>query len=57
MGIDVPLLLSYYSAKLALLLTISQTRPGATQVMNADLFPAVRDSGLFAADPDLGICM
>ncbi|KAI4258556.1 MAG: hypothetical protein LQ352_001191 [Teloschistes flavicans] len=50
---DVPLLLSYYSAKLALLLTISQTRPGATQVMNADLFPAVRDSGLFAADPDL----
>ncbi|KAL9576321.1 MAG: hypothetical protein Q9212_007201, partial [Teloschistes hypoglaucus] len=52
---DVPLLLSYYSAKLALLLTISQTRPGATQVMNADLFPTVRDSGLFAADPDLGI--
>ncbi|KAL9584488.1 MAG: hypothetical protein Q9203_004641, partial [Teloschistes exilis] len=52
---DITLLLSYYSAKFALLLTISQTRLGATQVMNADLFPTVKDSGLFSADPDLGI--
>lgn len=52
---DVPLLLSYYKSKLSLLLTISQTRPGAAQVMNAGFFAAVRTSGLFLADPDLGL--
>ncbi|KAL8984123.1 MAG: hypothetical protein Q9205_001830 [Flavoplaca limonia] len=52
---DISLLLSYYNSKLSLLLTISQTRSGATQVINASLFQTIRDSGLFAVDPDLGI--
>ncbi|KAL9603047.1 MAG: hypothetical protein Q9219_001411 [cf. Caloplaca sp. 3 TL-2023] len=53
---ETPLLLAYYDSKLALLLTLSQTRHGATQVINAGLFQMVRDSGLFSVDPDLGIC-
>ncbi|KAL8716655.1 MAG: hypothetical protein Q9225_006036, partial [Loekoesia sp. 1 TL-2023] len=52
---EIPLLLAYYDSKLALLLTLSQTRYGATQVMNAGLFQMVRESGLFSVDPDLGI--
>ncbi|KAL8703540.1 MAG: hypothetical protein Q9201_003297, partial [Fulgogasparrea decipioides] len=52
---DIPLLLAYYDSKLALLLTISQTRPGATQVVSAGLFQTIRDSGLLSVDPDLGI--
>ncbi|KAL8736026.1 MAG: hypothetical protein Q9166_000588 [cf. Caloplaca sp. 2 TL-2023] len=52
---DVPLLLSYYESKLALLLTLSQTRPGAAQIINAGLFQTIRDSGLFSVDPDLGL--
>ena len=54
-AIDVSLLLSYYEIKLSLLLTISQTRPGAIHVANAGLFQAVRASDLFSVDPDLGI--
>lgn len=38
-----------------LLLTISQSRVGAVYVMNAGLFPAVRASGLFSVDPDIGV--
>ncbi|KAL8700464.1 MAG: hypothetical protein Q9224_000954 [Gallowayella concinna] len=52
---DIPLLLTNYKTKLALLLTLSQTRAGATHVINAGLFPTIRDSGLFSVDPDLGI--
>ncbi|KAL8857537.1 MAG: hypothetical protein Q9178_005865 [Gyalolechia marmorata] len=52
---DIPLLLSYYNSKLSLLLTLSQTRPGATQVINAGLFQTIRYSDLFSVDPDLGI--
>lgn len=54
---DIPLLLSYYEAKLSLLLTISQTRAGAVHIVHAGLFQAVRASGLFSVDPDLGIGM
>lgn len=54
-AIDVSLLLSYYETKLSLLLTISQSRAGAIHVANAGLFQAVRASGLFSVDPDLGI--
>ena len=54
---DIPMLLSYYEAKLSLLLTLSQTRAGAIQIANAGLFQAVRNSGLFSVDPDLGIGM
>ncbi|KAI9703133.1 MAG: hypothetical protein M1836_007698 [Candelina mexicana] len=52
---DVRLLLSYYEAKLLLLLRIAQTRLGATQVLNAGLFQSVRESKLVSVDPDLGI--
>ncbi|KAI9827753.1 MAG: hypothetical protein M1832_004242 [Thelocarpon impressellum] len=52
---DVPLLLSYYEAKLSLLLRVSRTRLGAMHVLNAGLFQSVRDSQLFAIDPDLGL--
>ncbi|KAF1837783.1 hypothetical protein BDW02DRAFT_627713 [Decorospora gaudefroyi] len=52
---QVPLLLSYYDATLALLLRICQSRLGAAYVLNAGLFPAVHDSHLFAIDPDIGL--
>lgn len=51
------MLLAYYDAKLSLLLRISQSKLGAAQVMNAGIFQAVRASGLFALDPDLGLGM
>lgn len=51
------MLLAYYDAKLSLLLRISQSKLGAAQVMSAGLFQAVRASGLFALDPDLGLGM
>ena len=44
-----------YESKLSLLTTISQSRVGAVHVMNCGIFPAVRASGLFAVDPDIGI--
>ncbi|KAL2830034.1 hypothetical protein BDW59DRAFT_170319 [Aspergillus cavernicola] len=52
---DTHLLLSYYESLLSLLQQLCQTKPGATHVLKAGLFQAVRDSQLFAADPDLGI--
>ncbi|KAL8710032.1 MAG: hypothetical protein Q9220_005303 [cf. Caloplaca sp. 1 TL-2023] len=52
---DTSLMLTYYESKFTLLLTLSQTRHGATQIINAGLFQMVRESGLFAVDPDLGI--
>lgn len=52
---DIPTLLSYYETKLALLLSVSQTRSGAVHVMNSGLFQAVRGSGLFSVDPDIGV--
>ncbi|KAL1966846.1 hypothetical protein VTN77DRAFT_3811 [Rasamsonia byssochlamydoides] len=54
---DIPLLLSYYEALLSLLQQLCQTKVGATHVLNAGLFAAVRESQLFAADPDIGIDM
>jgi nuclear pore complex protein Nup205 len=48
-------LLSYYDASLALLLRVAQSRLGAAYVLNAGLFPAVRDSQIFAVDPDIGL--
>ncbi|KAI9851517.1 MAG: hypothetical protein M1838_003471 [Thelocarpon superellum] len=53
--LDLPLLLSYDEAKLSLLVRIAHTRAGATQILHASLFHAVRESGLFALDPDLGL--
>ncbi|KAL5343111.1 nucleoporin Nup186/Nup192/Nup205 [Aspergillus crustosus] len=52
---DTPILLSYYESLLSFLQQLCQTKPGATHVLKAGLFQAVRDSQLFNADPDLGI--
>lgn len=36
-------------------MTITQSRVGAIHVLNAGLFAAIRGSGIFLADPDLGL--
>jgi nuclear pore complex protein Nup205 len=51
----VPALLASYDASLALLLRICQSRLGAAYVLNAGLFLALRDSRIFAVDPDIGL--
>lgn len=45
----------YLSAKLALLLQIAQTRPGAKYILQANLFRALDIAGVFAADPELQV--
>jgi nuclear pore complex protein Nup205 len=52
---QVSALLSYYDASLALLLRICQSRLGAAYVLNAGLFSSIRDSQIFAVDPDIGL--
>ncbi|KAF1921405.1 nucleoporin Nup186/Nup192/Nup205 [Ampelomyces quisqualis] len=52
---QVPALLSYYDASLALLLRICQSRLGAAYVLNAGLFLSIRDSQIFSVDPDIGL--
>ncbi len=52
---QVPVLLSYYDTSLALLLRICQSRLGAAYVLNAGLFPSIRDSQIFSIDPDIGL--
>ncbi|KAI9052231.1 hypothetical protein LZ554_003588 [Drepanopeziza brunnea f. sp. 'monogermtubi'] len=52
---DVDMYLSYCHARLALLLNLSQTRYGASAVLNTGLFHSVKASGFFAIDPDLGV--
>ncbi|KAI3399397.1 hypothetical protein diail_7124 [Diaporthe ilicicola] len=42
-----------WNARLALVLSICQTREGAKHALQANLFAAVEQSGLFAADPEL----
>lgn len=54
-GIEIPLLLSYYESKFLLLLSVAQSRAGAVSLMNSGLFSAVRASGLFSLDPDVGV--
>lgn len=54
---DIPSILLFYKTSLSLLLRISQTRLGATATLNASLFNAIRDSQIFAADPDIGLEM
>lgn len=44
---------NHQDAKLALLLQLAQTRSGAKYVLYANIFRAVEQSGLFAADPEL----
>ncbi|KAI9667275.1 MAG: hypothetical protein M1821_000089 [Bathelium mastoideum] len=50
-------LLQYYHAALALLLRVAKSRAGAPRVVGVGLFSAIRESELFAADPDIGIEM
>ncbi|KAL7626804.1 hypothetical protein AAE478_003578 [Parahypoxylon ruwenzoriense] len=45
----------YLNAKLALLLQLCQTREGAKDVLHANLFRAVEQSGLFSVDPELQV--
>jgi hypothetical protein len=52
---DTSSLLAYYESLLALLQQLSQTKSGATYVLKSGLFDSVRESQLFAADPDIGI--
>ncbi|CAG8240342.1 unnamed protein product [Penicillium salamii] len=52
---DTPALLNYYESLLSLLQRLSQTKNGATCVLNSGLFQAAHASRLFAADPDIGI--
>ena len=51
------MVLGYHNACLALLLRMAQTRNGSIQVFNSGYFNAVRDSEIFATDPDIGIGM
>ena len=51
----IPLVLSHHDASLTLLRTIAQTRLGAAQVSSSGLFSSIRDSGVFSADPDIGL--
>ena len=55
--LDIPSLLASYEAKFALLLSLSQTKAGAVHVVNAGIFSAVQQSGLFSVDPDIGVGM
>lgn len=52
---DIPLLLTYYKTHLSLLQELCQTKVGAEQVLEAGIFLAVKESQLFAIDPDIGI--
>ncbi|KAJ5832576.1 hypothetical protein N7474_000887 [Penicillium riverlandense] len=54
-GSDTSVLLAYYESLLSLLQQLSCTKSGAVHVLKSGLFEAVRDSQLFAADPDIGI--
>lgn len=54
---DTAVLLTYYEALLSVLQQLCQTKSGAIHVLKSGLFEAVRDSRLFAADPDIGIGM
>ncbi|KAI0902476.1 nucleoporin Nup186/Nup192/Nup205 [Annulohypoxylon nitens] len=46
---------NYIDAKLALLLQLCQTREGAKNVLHANLFRAIEQSGLFSVDPELQV--
>ncbi|KAF1990000.1 nuclear pore complex subunit Nup192 [Aulographum hederae CBS 113979] len=46
--------LSFYNSLLAVLLRLSQTRLGATHIVNAGIFQSIHDSEIFSVDPDVG---
>lgn len=47
-------LTTLFEARTHLLLHVSRTRPGASALIDANLIQTLRDSMIFAADPDLG---
>ncbi|EZG11249.1 hypothetical protein H106_00024 [Trichophyton rubrum CBS 735.88] len=53
--LDTAQLLLFYESQLSLLQQLSQTKAGASQLLDAGLFQAVKESQLFSADPDIGI--
>jgi nuclear pore complex protein Nup205 len=53
--LEIPIVLAYHNAFLALILRICQTRIGATQVLHGGLFLAVQESQIFSSDPDVGL--
>lgn len=54
-GQDLATMLSYVHTGLAVLVRASQSTEGATAILESGLFSAVRDSQLFATDPDIGL--
>lgn len=48
-------LLASFQAGLTLLLQLSQDNEGATALLETGIFSAIRESQLFAADPDIGL--
>ncbi|THX07919.1 hypothetical protein D6D18_02066 [Aureobasidium pullulans] len=54
-GQDIATLLSYIHTALSVLLRMSHTNEGAAAILEAGLFSAIRDSQLFATDPDIGL--
>lgn len=52
---DPSALLSYIHTSLTVLLRMSQTPEGCSAILEAGLFSSIRDSQLFAADPDIGL--
>ncbi|PWW71808.1 hypothetical protein C7212DRAFT_302801 [Tuber magnatum] len=52
---DIDYLMRSFKATTGFLVRVSQTRIGSGYVINAGLFQALRESHLFAADPDLGV--
>jgi nuclear pore complex protein Nup205 len=53
--LDVPIIVAYHNACLAVVLRIAQTRPGAVLIFNGGIFSAVEESEIFAMDPDVGL--
>ena len=53
-SLDLPALHAYTSAAISLLGRVAQSRQGGKAVLNAGFFMAMHESGIFAADPDIG---
>ena len=47
-------LFAYINADLALLLRVAQSRHGGNSTLRAGFFASIRESGIFATDPDVG---
>ncbi|EEP80157.1 conserved hypothetical protein [Uncinocarpus reesii 1704] len=54
-GAETSQLLVFYEALLSLLQQLSQSKIGAIHLLDAGLFQAVKESQIFAADPDIGL--